>query len=129
MVLSVEKSSEFFKSLYESHHNVWCTSFQEPPIESHQSRHTTFSGACAVLLTLRRINNQIMFRGSIQVVYVTASSVVDQHVEAVQGYRLLFKASNLQLLRAPLPLVRNLLDPAPCSYLLNGYRKSTRHRR
>jgi len=32
---------------------------------------------------LHRINNQTMFHGSIQVVYVTASSVVDQHVEAV----------------------------------------------
>ena len=36
----------FFKSCAESHHNVWCTSFQEPPIESHQSCHVAFFVLC-----------------------------------------------------------------------------------
>jgi hypothetical protein len=35
MVLSVEKCSVFFKSLRESYHNVWCTSFQEPHLSHH----------------------------------------------------------------------------------------------
>ena len=29
----------FWKRCTESHHNVWCISFQAPPIESHQSHH------------------------------------------------------------------------------------------
>ena len=41
--LAWKSSRSFLKSLHKSHHNVWCTSFQEPSIESQHHVTSPFS--------------------------------------------------------------------------------------
>jgi hypothetical protein len=45
-----ERAWDFLKVWQRSHHNVWCTSFQEPSIESHQSHHIAISGVWSMFV-------------------------------------------------------------------------------